>query len=258
MQQDSILALRERLGRPLVMGHRGAMGHRPENTMASFQLAREMGADAVECDVHLSKDGHLIVMHDETVDRTTSGHGAIAALTLEEIKRLDAGSKFAPEFAGESVPTLEELLVWAKDKLPVVIELKLGKDAVRIAEACITLVERLGMGAQVAFISFDHFVPREIKKRQPHWQVGILYVGRLVDPVGAAGAALANGMLPQWQFLTPDLVEAAHRERLWVGVWSPNTEPELRYAIANGADMIGTNYPDRLVAILEGMRTSAG
>lgn len=258
MQQDSILALRERLGRPLVMGHRGAMGHRPENTMASFELAREMGADAVECDVHLSKDGHLIVMHDEAVDRTTNGHGAIADLTLAEIKQLDAGTKYAPEYAGEPVPTLEELLTWAKGRLPVVIELKLGKDAVRIAEACIALVDRLEMGDHVAFISFDHFVPREIKKRRPHWQVGLLYVARLVDPVGAAGAALANGLLPQWQFLTPDLVEAAHRERLWVGVWSPSTETELRYAIANGADMIGTNYPDRLVALLEAARASAG
>ncbi|MFP5501549.1 MAG: glycerophosphodiester phosphodiesterase [Candidatus Sericytochromatia bacterium] len=248
--KESILQLRERLGRPLIMGHRGAMGHAPENTMASFQLAKDMGVDAIELDVHLSADGHLIVIHDETVDRTTDGTGAVEGLTLEQIKKLDAGSHFDARFKGEAVPTLEEVLIWARGQMPVVIEMKPTRKIEAVVEAAIALVERMGMGEEVAFISFDHHIPLGIKKRQRHWMTGALYVGRVVDPVGMAGAAQVNGLLPHFGFLTPDLIEQAHAERLWVGCWCPNTEAELQHAIAMGADMIGTNYPDRLKQLL--------
>lgn len=247
---ESILQYRQRLGRPLVMGHRGAMGYAPENTMASFELAKSMGVDAIELDVHLSKDGHLMVIHDETLDRTTSGSGPIEAFTRDEILALDAGSKFDAKFAGERVPTLEGVLSWAKGNLPVVIEVKLQRDWEKTVEAVIELVDRLEVGDQIAVISFDHFIPRGVKKRRPHWQAAALYVGRVVDPVGLAGATLANGLLPQFMFVTPDLVAAMHAEGKWVGCWCPNSEGELKHAIAMGADMIGTNYPDRLMKLL--------
>src|SRR5919199_4154952 len=99
------LPLRERLqqerGRVSVVGHRGAMGHCPENTLASFARALELGADWIECDVHLSRDGVPVVIHDETLDRTTSGHGPVHAHTLAELKRLDAGAWFGAGFAGQ-------------------------------------------------------------------------------------------------------------------------------------------------------------
>lgn len=246
----SILELRAKLGRPLIMGHRGAMGHAPENTMASFQRAFDIGVEAVELDVHLTKDGHLMAIHDETVDRTTNGKGRIADMTLAEVQALDAGSWFSPEFAGERVPTLEEVLVWADGKLPVVIEVKPTAQVEAVVDACVKLIDALDAGARVAFISFDHFIVRGIKKRRLHWQTGALYVGRVVDPGGMAGAALVGGLLPHFAYLTPDLVATAHDEQLWVGTWCPNTEAELQHAIQAGADMIGTNYPDRLRALL--------
>src|SRR5438270_14072854 len=104
------LSLRQRLqqerGRVWVVGHRGAMGHSPENTMASFERGLELGADWIELDVHLSRDGALVVIHDETLDRTTNGHGLVREHALSELKRLDAGD-------GQRIPTLDEVLVWA-------------------------------------------------------------------------------------------------------------------------------------------------
>lgn len=247
---ESILQYRQRLGRPLVMGHRGAMGYAPENTMASFKLAAEMGVDAVELDVHLSSDGHLMVIHDETLDRTTDGSGPIEAHTRTAIQALDAGAKFDPKFAGERVPTLEEVLVWAKGTMPVVIEVKIQRDWEQTVEAIVALVDRLEVADQIAVISFDHLIPRGVKKRRPHWETGVLYVGRMVNPVGVAGDALASGVLPHFAYLSPDLAKQMHDEAKWVGTWCPNSEAELRHAIAMGADMIGTNYPDRLQALL--------
>ncbi|MOA43132.1 hypothetical protein D3C78_1652540 [compost metagenome] len=89
-----------------------------------------------------------------------------------------------------------------------------------------------------------------MKKRRPDWQAGVLYVGRPVNAVGVAGDALANGVLPHFAYLSPDLARAMHAEGKWVGTWCPNSEAELAHAIAMGADMIGTNYPDRLIAML--------
>ncbi len=156
------LSLLRSPGSPLLrVGHRGAKGHAPENTLASFQLGMEMGVTAVETDVHLSKDGEVVLIHDHTVDRTTNGHGFVKDLTLAELKKLDAGSWFAARFAGERIPTLTELLIWAKDKVGVAIEIKNGPIYYPgIAEKTIRLLREHGMERQAILISFDHFVLR--------------------------------------------------------------------------------------------------
>src|SRR5215471_15400951 len=118
--------LRASGGRPYVIGHRGAMGHAPENTFASFRKGFELGAPLLELDVHLSADGQLVVIHDETVDRTTNGSGRVADMSTAEIRRLDAGSWFGCAFAGEPVPMLSEVLQWMHGRVGLVIELKLG------------------------------------------------------------------------------------------------------------------------------------
>ncbi|MDB5097777.1 MAG: glycerophosphoryl diester phosphodiesterase [Cyanobacteria bacterium RYN_339] len=257
MSFETLMAKKKELGRPLIMGHRGAMGTAPENTMASFKQAVALGVEAVELDVHLSKDGRLVVIHDESVDRTTDGTGEVADLTLAELKALDAGSWFDAKFAGERIPTLEEVLAWAKDVVPVVIEVKFNRHIEQIVQATVMEVERLGAAGNVAVISFDHNVSFGVKSLRPDWMSGVLYVGRLVDPVGLAQASKANGLLPMWGMLTPDQVEKAHAAGLWVGVWAPNTEAELKHAIAMGADMIGTNYPARAHALFDAAKAGA-
>src|SRR4051812_10295524 len=112
--------LQQERGRVWIVGHRGAMGYRPENTLASYEHALQLGADWIECDCHLSRDGALIVMHDETVDRTTNGHGLVRDHTLAELKQLDAGSWFGSQYADQRVLTIEELLDWARQRDTVV------------------------------------------------------------------------------------------------------------------------------------------
>ena len=234
-----------------IVGHRGAMGHAPENTMASFQLAHKLGVEAVELDVHLSADGHLVVLHDETLERTTDGTGEVSALTLAQLQQLDAGSKFSKDYAGERIPTLEEVLAWANGvRMPVIIEFKRNLNVRAIVEAAIGLVERVGAGEDVAFISFDHFIPAGVKQARPAWQTGVLFVGRPVDPVHLATAAGADGLLPNFYFVEPDMMQAAHAAGKWVGCWAPNSEKELGYALKQNVDVIGTNFPDRLHAMV--------
>jgi glycerophosphoryl diester phosphodiesterase len=229
----------------LRVGHRGAKGHAPENTQASFDLALELGVGAVETDVHLTKDGEVVLIHDHTVDRTTDGHGFVRDMTLAELKRLDAGSWFDSRFAGQRIPTLGELLAWAHDRVGVAIEIKNGPIFYPgIAEKVIRLLKEHNMERQAILISFDHLVLREAKMIAPEVPTGILYVGRFVNEVGAAMAAGANALHPNWAFVTPDLVEQAHAAGLAVSPWCPNDLATLRMLSDMGVDSIGTDYPD--------------
>src|SRR5579859_1435871 len=155
------LSLRQRLdqerGRVWVVGHRGAMGHRPENTFASFEHGLDLGADWIELDVHLTRDGALAVIHDESVDRTTDGHGLVRDHSLAELKLLDAGAWFNPTYAGERIPTLDEVLSWARSRDTIVdIEIKNAPIYYRgIEEAVVKALENAHMTEQVIVISFD-------------------------------------------------------------------------------------------------------
>ena len=233
-------------GTPVLrVGHRGAKGHAPENTMASFELAVQMGVHAVETDVHLSKDGDVVLIHDHTVDRTTDGHGFVKDMTVAELKRLDAGAWFDARFAGQRIPTLVELLAWARDRVPLAIEIKNGPIFYPgIAGKVIRLVREYDMVWQVILLSFDHLVLREAKMIAPEIATGILYVAALVDPVAAARAAGADSLNPNWSFVTPALVGSAHAAGLAVSPWCPNDLATLRALDEMGADSIGTDFPD--------------
>ncbi len=126
-----------------VIGHRGAAAYAPENTLVSFMKAREMGADWFELDVRLSKDGEVVVMHDDTVDRTTNGHGYVRDLTLHELKQLDAGAWKGEEFAGERIPTLAQCLDYAKFKIGVYIEIKSCDDDTELLAQAVQRAEGL-------------------------------------------------------------------------------------------------------------------
>jgi len=240
------LSLLRALGAPLLrVGHRGAKGHAPENTMISFMMGTDMGVSAVETDVHLSKDGEVVLIHDHTVDRTTNGHGFVKDMTLAELKKLDAGSWYDARFAGERIPTLSELLAWAKDRVGVAIEIKNGPLYYPgIAEKTIRLLREHGMERQAILISFDHFVLREAKQIAPEIATGILYVGGLVDAVGAARAALADALHPNWAFVTPELVRTVHEAGLAISPWNPNDLPTVRMLSRMGVDSVGTDYPE--------------
>jgi glycerophosphoryl diester phosphodiesterase len=144
-------------GKVLVIGHRGALGYAPENTMASFEKGLECGADLLEFDIRMSRDGALIVMHDASVSRTTDGHGRIEDMTLAEIKKLDAGSWFGSQYRGERVPTLIEVLDWAKGRVSLVIEIKRDPQSIPgIEQKLIEALNDRSMIDEVIAISFFH------------------------------------------------------------------------------------------------------
>lgn len=245
-------ALRRAPGAPVLrVGHRGAKGHAPENTLASFNLAVQMGVQAVETDVHFSRDGEIVLIHDHTVDRTTDGHGFVKELTVAQLKELDAGAWYGGQFAGERILTLAEFLAWAHGQnVGVALEVKNGPIYYPgIAEKTLRLVREYEMLDKAILISFDHFVVREAKMIEPRVATGILYAGRLVDPVAAARAAGADSLNPAWAFVTPDLVQQAHDAGLAVSPWCPNDLESLRYLDALGVDSIGTDYPDLLAQL---------
>ena len=240
----SRLGLRERLqaerGRVWVVGHRGAMGYCPENTLASFERGLELGADWIELDVHLSRDGELIVIHDETLERTTNGHGLVRDHTLAELKQLDAGE-------GQRIPTLPEVLQWAHARATVVdIEIKnapLYYDG--IERKVVDAADASGMTDNVIVISFDHPAVKRVKDLEPRIATGVLYACRPLNAgVDLARSANADALLPQWTHVTREDVRVAHAAGLAVAPWATSDPAVLRQLIEAGVDAVATNHPD--------------
>jgi len=241
-----------------LVGHRGAMGHAPENTIPSFDLARQMGAEFVECDVHLSKDKEVIVIHDERVERTTNGTGLIKNLTLSQIKKLDAGSWYSKKFKGVKVPTLRELLNWIKPKtsqnkyqMGVAIEIK--NEPIRypdIAKRLSDVISEMGMTSRVVIISFDFAVIKQLKILNPKLATGILYHEPMKNLFKIAQSVKADALFPRRHLITQELVNTAHKAGLAVATWTVNDPEEMKKLISYKVDAIATNFPDRLNEIL--------
>ena len=245
-------------GRTVVLGHRGAMGHAPENTIASFERGVALGSDAIELDVHLSRDGHIVVMHDQTVDRTTDGSGRIDDLTLAQIKELDAGSSFSSEFRGEPIPTLEEVLAWAKGKTELVIEIK-GHPVPQpgLLEQVIAKLGESGMTDRAMVISFHHPTVALAKQIDPHLATGILYSAFLHDTVGISRTVRADSVRPSAGYWTADLVREVHEAGVSASSWTANDRETMTRLLDMGVDSIGTNFPDLLRALLDEAGNSA-
>lgn len=232
--------------RPLVIGHRGAMGHEPENTMRSFRRALQLGADLIELDVHLSSDGALVVMHDETLDRTTNGRGLIVQKTLAELQQLDAGK-------GERIPTLEQVLEWARGAgICVDIELKTGPVTypgieARVAEA----LARAQMTERAVVISFDHHAVKRMREADDRLITGILYAARPVDPIAMARAAGAEVLAPHYGYVHAEDITLAHEAGLVVAPWVTSDAEVARRLFAAGVDALGSNHPDVIRRVAE-------
>ncbi len=239
-------------GRTLGVAHRGASRYAPENTLAAFRLALEHGAPAVECDVRRTQDGHLVVMHDPTVDRTTDGHGLVGSLALEALRRLDAGRWFGPEFAGARIPSLEEVLDAVRGRALIKVEIKNDPTAQEgIEQQVVDTIRRRGMEDEAFVMSFDHQVVGRVREAAPRIATGILYSARLVDPVSAARAAAANALCVDWGYLDRGLVAEGHRAGLGVFVWTVDDEPALRRCQELGVDGI-TSGDTRMIGRLLG------
>ena len=250
----AISGAREYQDRALNFAHRGALTVAPENTLASFQKAREMGADGVELDVMLCADGEVVVSHDFTVERTTDGRGRIAELPLARLKALDAGAWFSPLFAGERMPTLREVLAWAGEDMLLNIELKsqsLGTDGVE--QKVISLVREHQMEHRVVLSSFNPLALRRAKQMAPDVHTGLLYAGDLPIVFRRAWLrplSLADALHPQFEMVNESYLAWARRSGYRVNVWSPTEAAEMQRLVELGVDMIITDRPDLLADVL--------
>ncbi|HEY76792.1 MAG TPA: glycerophosphodiester phosphodiesterase [Thermoflexia bacterium] len=243
-------------GRTLNIAHRGASAVAPQNTLAAFRRAAELGADGVELDVRLSADGVPVVIHDAVVDHTTDGTGRVADLPLTALKELDAGSWFDPAFAGERIPTLDEVFEEVGRTLLINVELKPepGRDR-GVAEAVIRRIERHGLADRVLLSSFDPFILRRARRLAPQIPLGFLYetapLSRLARLLARAMPGLRTAAIhPHWRLIRPSTVQRAHNRGRRVIAWTVDTPDAMRHLIGWGVDGIITNYPDQLREVL--------
>jgi glycerophosphoryl diester phosphodiesterase len=231
-------------GRILLGGHRGNADEFPENTLASFRSAIDLGVDVIECDVHLTGDGQLAVIHDHLLDRTTNGHGLVRDLRMAEIKQLDAGSWKASQFAGERVPTLAEVLDLARGRVGVAIEIKnLPLLYQGIERTVLDAVEAAGMLADVVVIAFDHRCLRRIRDLSPAILTGVLEASRPVDILGLLADAGAEVFCPHWAAIEPETARELHDAGKLIGVWTVDDPIALAWTQALPANAVYTNKP---------------
>lgn len=235
----------------LRVAHRGASGPglAPENTLAAFEMAIQLGTDAIECDVHGTADGAVVVMHDATVDRTTNGKGAIAKMTLEAIKRLDAGSWKDSRYVGERVPTLREMLTHIATRVISLIEIK----APQIVDAVVSdIISTQSAGHAVVF-SFNEKAVREVRVLEPTIATAFLISGQ--SPKDEAGIAElvkrvidlgAQAIAPNYAMVTESLIRAFHAAGLKVWVWTVNEPPLMKKFYQMSVDAIITDRIDLL------------
>ena len=243
------------MNQPLVIAHRGWSDIAPENTLVSFEKALTLPVEATECDVHLTRDGHVVVMHDPTVDRTTNGSGAIAEMTLEEIRGLDAGSWKGSEYAGEKVPLLSELLALIRGKVLLALEIK----AEEIPTQVVKEIRKADATRDVAIISFSFETCQAVRAIEPRLPVCFLCLG--VQPGDDAGAweltekVLAGGLQGMsclHHGVTPELRRATKKRGLSLWAWTMDDEASLQAMIDVGVDTVTSNKPDLALGQVQG------
>ena len=249
------------------LAHRGASALAPENTIEAFRLAVEAGAGGLELDVHMTRDGHIVVIHDATVDRTTNGTGAVSEMTLEELRRLDAGHNFSPDGGptrpyrgrGVRVPTLGEVLREFPG-VAVNIEIKAGTPG--IEEKVLGVLREANALGRALVVSTPHDIVKRFRKVSgghvstgaSRWEIGVFYISsrfrleRLVRPAyDALQVPLRHRGLP---VVTPRFVRAAHARGVRVDAWTINQADEMRRLLDLGVDVIMTDRPGMLAEVL--------
>jgi glycerophosphoryl diester phosphodiesterase len=240
----------------LVIAHRGASGHAPENTLAAFRRAFALGATFLETDLQLSRDGRFVAMHDETLERTTNGQGAVRDHTLADLRKLDAGSWFGSAFAGEHIPTIEEVLEFAK-RHDVVTYLELKPGGMWGGEhALVHALRESGQIARGVVMSFDPGVLETLRRSEATLMTALLYDGSIEDVFERAVAAGVRQVAVRGDLVTPAFIAAARKSDLQVVCWTINHPAHMRSLAAAGVDGIITDYPDRLLAASKEKRTA--
>lgn len=252
--------------RPLSVAHRGHSIAYPENTLEAYRKAIEQGVEMIECDVNITRDGQLVMMHDATLDRTTNGSGRVSASSWEEIERLDAGGKFKPEFAGVKVPSTQETLLLFKEAgIFSCFEVKGadGDESDRIALGLVDLFIKHDMLDTAFLSSYHHESLHAAMSKCPEL---LLAPERLPDDAPAdppealrqAQAFSAPVLQHQYTVLTDEVVHMLHGNGIAVWSWSTNDEPSMTFSIEAGADALMGDDVQLMMEILNRMRPTAG
>lgn len=240
--------------KPLVFAHRGARCVAPENTLPAFQAALDMGVDGIELDVHLSQDGHLVVIHDFTVDKTSNGQGPVANFTAQQLAQLDAGSHFSPDFGGVGVPTLDQVLDLVADRCIVNIEIKTlsmngGDQVPRVVKS----IQQRKLHDQVIVSSFNPITLLALRATDAKIRLGLLYyepmphflfrhwMGSHLNP---------EALHPYFGLIDGDLCDLARQSQKAVNTWTVNSVTEAGRLADLGVDVIMTDVPDQIMAAL--------
>lgn len=243
---------------PLVIAHRGASLIAPENTLLAFHLAAELGADAIEFDVKLTADGHAVIHHDRTLDRTTDGSGPLSAKTLEELQRLDAGSHLDRKFAGECIPTLRQVFQEIGDRLLMNIELtNYSRPFNQLPEVVSRMIFEFDLMGRVLISSFNPIALIKMRRLAPEIPLGLLVMDtepfwlivffRLLTPYQAYH--------PCFPMVDKQLIQREHHLGHRVNVWTVNEEDQIRELVSMGIDGVITDVPDIAHEVVEECRT---
>ena len=223
----------------------------PENTLAAFRKALEVGADAVELDVRLTRDRHVVVIHDRRLERTTTGHGAVGSHTLKEVKHLDAGSWYGPQFSGEQVPTLVEVFEALPVHFPIYVEIKArGSGVAILATRVVDTIRRYNRWESTMVASFNPLAMAFVRAIDPRITRGYIWSSR--HPLPLRARWLIPMVQPHWlapdrRTLTPELLSRFHSQGKPVAAWDLDVCTDMRRLGEIGLDAAVTDHPESLV-----------
>lgn len=239
-------------GETLLMAHRGAMVSAPMNTMAAFELAVEQGADGIELDVQLSRDGHVAVLHDFSLDATTDGSGPLAQKSLSELQELDAGGWFSSEFAGEGIPTLAQVFESLGDRTLFNVEIKSGgASSSKLAEQVAACIRRFSVGDRVVVSSFDPAVLLNFRRLMPAVMIGFLYDAGLQPEYYIPLKKLAHeARHPRHELVDEAYMGWARENNYYVNTWTVNDRGRAAQLRSLGVNAIISDDPKLLVDAL--------
>lgn len=249
----------------VVIAHRGASAYYPENTMGAFKAAYDMGAEMIELDILLSKDGVPVVIHDETLERTTNGKGKVEDYTFDELSRLDAGSWFGAEHSNERIPSLEEVLQYAKGKIALNIEIKTEAVTDRlkggIEEKALELVKKYDMQEYVLFSSFDYRAVTHLKELDVNIAVALLYEkqqSKNKRPAQLVEEYRVDAFNCSYRQFSKKWAEQTSEAEIPVFVYTVNSERRMKKMINRGVSGIFSDKPDVLRRLVDNMWKSKG
>lgn len=226
--------------------HRGFSGKYPENTMLAFEKAIAEGVDGIELDVQLTKDGEVVIIHDEKIDRTTDGEGYVVDYTYEELSKFDASYIYRGKMGFNKIPTLREYFELVKD-LDIItnIELKTGiNEYLGIEEKVWDLIQEFKLQDKIIISSFNHFSVMRMKKIAPNMKYGFLSEDWIIDAGKYTHSHGIQCYHPRFNNLIPEVIEELKSYGLEINTWTVNLESDMRYLISHKIDVIIGNYPD--------------